>query len=54
MSVALLTQSSSERDMSAEIRISIRVEAGNIEKTRYESYLRLYEKACQIKLWELK
>ena len=31
MSVALLTQSSSERDMSAEIRISIRVEAGNID-----------------------
>ena len=30
------------------------VEAGQIEKTRYESYLRLYEKAEQIKLWELK
>ena len=30
------------------------VEAGEIEKTRYESYLRLYEKASQIKLWELK
>ncbi len=27
---------------------------GNIEKTRYDSYLRLYEKASQIKLWELK
>jgi ribosome biogenesis GTPase len=27
--------------------------AGKIEKTRYESYLRLYEKASQIKLWEL-
>lgn len=25
-----------------------------IEKTRYESYLRLYEKSEQIKLWELK
>lgn len=30
------------------------VEAGEIEKTRYESYLRLYEKSSQIKLWELK
>lgn len=30
------------------------VEAGEIEKTRYESYLRLYEKAEQIKLWEIK
>ena len=29
-------------------------EAGNIEKSRYDSYLRLYEKACQIKTWELK
>jgi ribosome biogenesis GTPase len=30
------------------------VEAGDIEKTRYDSYLRLYEKASQIKQWELK
>jgi len=30
------------------------VENGEIEKTRYESYLRLYEKASQVKLWELK
>jgi ribosome biogenesis GTPase len=30
------------------------VETGEIEKTRYESYLRLYEKSSQIKLWELK
>ena len=29
------------------------VEAGEIEKTRYESYLRLYEKAEQIKTWEI-
>ena len=28
-------------------------ERGNIEKTRYDSYLRLYEKAEQVKLWEL-
>ena len=28
--------------------------AGDIEKTRYDSYLRLYEKASQIKLWEMK
>ena len=30
------------------------VEAGDIEKTRYDSYLRLYEKASLIKTWELK
>lgn len=29
-------------------------EKGEIEKTRYDSYLRLYEKSSQIKLWELK
>ena len=29
-------------------------EAGNIEKSRYDSYLKLYEKASQIKIWELK
>ena len=30
------------------------VETGAIEKTRYDSYLRLYEKSSQINLWELK
>jgi len=30
------------------------VEEGKVEKTRYESYLRLYEKSSQIKPWELK
>jgi putative ribosome biogenesis GTPase RsgA len=30
------------------------VEDGRIQKTRYESYLRLYEKASQIKEWEIK
>ena len=29
-------------------------ETGEIEKTRYESYLRLYEKVSQINVWELK
>ena len=29
-------------------------ESGQIEKTRYDSYLRLYEKSSQINLWELK
>ena len=29
-------------------------ERGEIEKTRYDSYLRLYEKSSQIKEWELK
>ena len=28
------------------------VAAGELEKTRYESYLRLYEKSSQIKVWE--
>lgn len=30
------------------------LETGEIETTRYDSYLRLYEKASQIKLWEVK
>ena len=30
------------------------LEAGGIEKSRYDSYLRLYEKSSQINLWELK
>ena len=30
------------------------LDAGEIEKTRYDSYLRLYEKSSQINLWELK
>ncbi len=30
------------------------VEAGEVEPTRYDSYLRLYEKASQIKAWEIK
>ena len=28
--------------------------AGEIEPTRYDSYLRLYEKSSQVKLWEMK
>ena len=34
--------------------VTAAVQSGGIEKTRYESYLRLYEKASQIKSWELK
>ena len=34
--------------------VTAAVEAGEIEPTRYDSYLRLYEKASQIKQWELK
>lgn len=34
--------------------VRIAVENGEVEKTRYESYLQLYEKSNQIKLWELK
>ena len=30
------------------------VEDGRIERSRYDSYLKLYEKASQVKLWELK
>lgn len=30
------------------------LETGSLEKTRYESYLRLYEKAMEINTWELK
>ena len=30
------------------------LENGHIEKTRYDSYLKLYEKASQINVWELK
>ena len=30
------------------------LEAGELEKSRYDSYLKLYEKASQINLWELK
>ena len=34
--------------------VTAAVETGDIEKTRYDSYLRLYEKASQVKLWEIK
>lgn len=34
--------------------VRIAMEEGRIQPTRYDSYLRLYEKACQIKTWELK
>ena len=34
--------------------VRLALEAGEIEKTRYDSYLKLYEKASQINLWELK
>lgn len=34
-------------------RVRQAVESGAVEQTRYDSYLRLYEKAEQIKLWEV-
>ena len=34
--------------------VTAAVAVGEIEKSRYDSYLRLYEKASQIKLWEVK
>lgn len=34
--------------------VTAAVAAGQIEKTRYDSYRRLYEKVSQIKQWELK
>ena len=37
-----------------ECAVRAALEAGQIGKTRYDSYLKLYEKASQINLWELK
>lgn len=34
--------------------VTVALAEGKLEQTRYESYLRLYEKASQIKQWELK
>ena len=34
--------------------VSAALEAGEVEQTRYDSYLRLYEKSSQIKTWEMK
>jgi ribosome biogenesis GTPase len=34
--------------------VTAAVKAGDLEQTRYDSYLQLYEKASQIKLWEVK
>ena len=34
--------------------VAAAVAAGQIQPTRYDSYLRLYEKVSQIKLWEIK
>ena len=34
--------------------VRVALEAGKLEPTRYDSYCKLYEKASQIKLWELK
>jgi ribosome biogenesis GTPase len=34
--------------------VRMAVDAGQIEKSRYDSFLRLYEKASQIKEWEIK
>ena len=34
--------------------VTAAVAVGEIEPTRYDSYLRLYEKSSQVKLWEMK
>ena len=34
--------------------VRLAVEEGSLERSRYESYLRLYEKSSQIKEWEIK
>ena len=34
--------------------VTAAVASGNVERSRYDSYLRLYEKSSQIKLWERK
>ena len=35
-------------------RVTAALKAGEIQQTRYDSYVRLYEKAKEIKLWEIK
>lgn len=35
-------------------RVTEALKAGEIQQTRYDSYVRLYEKAKEIKLWEIK
>ena len=59
--LSLMDVVSEEEDLfeticSRETTLQVRqaVEDALIEPTRYDSYLRLYEKASQIKLWELK
>ena len=37
-----------------ECAVRMAVEAGNLEKSRYDSYLRLYEKSSQVNQWEIK
>jgi len=37
-----------------ECAVRAALEEGKLQPTRYDSYLKLYEKASQIKLWELK
>lgn len=37
-----------------ECAVRAALEAGKLEKTRYDSYVRLYESAREIKLWEMK
>ena len=34
--------------------VTAAVASGDVERSRYDSYLRLYEKSSQIKLWERK
>lgn len=34
--------------------VTAALELGQLQHTRYDSYLRLYEKASQVKLWEMK
>ena len=34
-------------------RVRQAVDSGEVEKTRYDSYLRLYEKAEKVKRWEI-
>lgn len=37
-----------------ECAVRIAVEAGSLEKSRYDSYLRLYEKSSQVNQWEIR
>jgi len=50
--VSVETPSEHRREPDCAVRQA--VEAGEIEKSRYDSYLKLYENYSQVNLWEIK